>query len=176
MKKEFVITKATDPFREFARSAAEEEAAKAIAAVAFDGPRENIDSLAVYELDGEPFLAVDREKRRVVANEKIFGDLRRQDATRPDEQERREIGLVREKRLVADPARLFCFLLESQIVQTYWHVEARLTLRAFTDSPDEAVASFDGEHIYFTNEKNEERYRFSMHLNKKSGMMWIKAE
>lgn len=97
--------------------------------------------------------------------------MSRQDATRPGQEARRVIGTVRDKRLLADPALLFAFLLEAQIIETYWHVEARLVLAAFEDSAASAGASFDGTHIYFTNSRNEEQYAFVLKLDKKTGIM-----
>ncbi len=61
------------------------------------------------------------------------------------------------------------FLLESQVVATYWHVESVICLVSEDDSPDAYRASFRGTHIYFTNARNEDKLDFSIIIEKKTG-------
>jgi hypothetical protein len=68
---------------------------------------------------------------------------------------------------------LFAFLLESQIVETYWHVEARCKLESFKDNGTEATALLSAVHIYFTNSRNEEAYVFTLRFVRKSGELSI---
>jgi hypothetical protein len=173
IKKEYVITRAQSPFRDFSGSYKDEQEAKTVTAAGILARMERWEALSAYALDEEPFLALDREERRVVVNEKYFGTLTRQDATRLRKGEHKVVGTVKEKRLIGEPALVFSFLLEAQIIETYWHIEAHCNLAAYQENEKQALASFNASHIYFTNERNEQKYFFSVELDKKSGIVSV---
>ena len=65
------------------------------------------------------------------------------------------------------------FLLESQIITTYWHIESVLCLVSEDDSADLYKARFQGIHVYYTNKYNEEKLDFSISIKKNSGRMLL---
>jgi hypothetical protein len=96
--------------------------------------------------------------------------LARVDATRIEAVQRREIG----KLLCGFGKDFSCrdivfFLLESQIITTYWHIESVICLVSENDSQDVYKASFRGSHIYFTNARNEDKLDFSITIDRKTG-------
>lgn len=97
----------------------------------------------------------------------------RPDVPRLQAEERLEIGIVKDRRILADPLALVGFLIESEIVRTYWHVEARLRLVEVAESEAGFRATVRGSHIYFTNDRNEDRYSFRIEVNTQSGAVFV---
>lgn len=170
--REYLVERARSPWRGYTSSYEEEQAGYAVAAAAV-ATLERIPHLAAYELDGEPFMAVDRAGRRVVLNERFFGPFVRPDLPRLGVGERVDIGTVKDRRILADPLALVGFLIESEIVRTYWHVEASLRLVELAESDDGFQAMVRGSHTYFTNDRNEDRYAFRIEVNTRSGAVWV---
>jgi hypothetical protein len=166
--REYLVERSRSPWRGYTSSYEEEQAGYSVAAAAV-GALERIPHLAAYELDGEPFMAVDRAGRRVVLNERFFGPFVRPDLPRLGVGERVDVGTVKDRRILADPLALVGFLIESEVLRTYWHVEARLRLVELAESEDGFQATVRGSHIYFTNDSNEDRYAFRIEVNTRSG-------
>ncbi|MBN1523879.1 MAG: hypothetical protein JW904_05320 [Spirochaetales bacterium] len=172
-KKEYFIQSSQSPWKGFTGSYEEEQAGKTIEAVVITRMFSIPVHLQKYIIDYNSPLAIDRLNKKVYVNDIFFSTLHRADATRAETNEKQIIGAVKDSRLMNNPAFLFSFLIESQIIETYWHVEATVS---FINSDDTAAlfsARFHGRHVYFTNEKNEQEYDFSIYLNKKTGELWI---
>jgi hypothetical protein len=169
------ISSATNPWSGYTSNYQEEQAGKTIRAVPMEQSYERLPGLAAYSGPGGPALAVDRKQKRVVVNTAYFTELQRVDATRQGSGDKNTIiGQYKDLRFsVLTPRRLVLFLLESQIIQTYWHVESHLCLTREEDSPGSYTAHFTGTHIYFTNERNERSLSFSVVVDKKTGRMGI---
>lgn len=173
---EITIFRDHSPWRGYTGSAQEEEAGKRVSAVPDLAGLESPEHLAPFAVDGKPLLAIDREKRRVVVSAEHFSDLVRGDATRIEAGQRQVMGTVKSPALRARPRDLVLFLLESQLVETYWHMEAQLRLLKEEETPERYRASFAGHHTYFTNEENEEALSFAVELDKKTGEISVLGE
>ncbi|RPJ09449.1 MAG: hypothetical protein EHM28_01505 [Spirochaetaceae bacterium] len=175
MKQQFTTGREQSPWQGYTASAAEEQAGKSISATAITDTMERLPHLSDYTLDGLPFLAIDRQARRVVINQNLFSSLTRADATRARSGEKLVIGRITESRLLQEPWNVFAFLLESQIIETYWHIGATIKLVETKESGSIASASFSGVHTYYTNKKNEEEFKFVIRLDRKNGDIWIEG-
>ena len=68
------------------------------------------------------------------------------------------------------------FLIESQVVNTYWHVEADFCLTEEVDTSERYVARYKGKHIYYTNCENQDPLDFTIIIEKKSGHIFLEVE
>jgi hypothetical protein len=172
--REFVIERSSSPWRGYTSSYEEEQGGYTVAAASVVG-LERIPHLAAYELDGEPYMAIDRPGRRVVLNERLFGTFVRPDAPRLTPGERVELGVVRDRRLLADPLSLVSFLVESELIRTYWHIEARLRLVELTETATGFRADLEGSHVYYTSRKNEDAYSFRIEVQTATGSVFVRG-
>jgi len=67
------------------------------------------------------------------------------------------------------PSASVLFLLQAQIIETYWHLEAELCMVSEEDKPESYRAQFRGVHRYCTNSCEEDAFAFTVHINKKTG-------
>lgn len=65
------------------------------------------------------------------------------------------------------------FLLESHLVETYWHLKSDICLVEEEDTANAYKAIFDASHDYCTNECLTQDYKFDIEINKKSGEIVI---
>ncbi len=170
--KEVRITRGQNPFREWDASPAGSKQAGAPVRAA-DLQRDDFDTppgLSRYTVEGGKLMGVEKKTREPVVSSRCFSPLMRVDATRIDAGQSREVG-----KLLCVPGKdisyrdIVLFLLESQVVATYWHVESVICLVSEDDSPDAYRASFRGTHIYFTNTRNEDKLDFSITIDRKTG-------
>ncbi len=169
--REYLVERADSPWSGYTRDAAEEGAGYSIEARALGPELEYPERLAGYALDGKPLLGIDRAARRVYVEEAFLGPVARRDATRLRRGEELPVTVVRDPRLIADPIKLFSFLIDSQLIRCYWHMEAKLRLYALEDTSGQVTGSFDGVHIYYTNQKNQEAFAFKLRLDKATGAL-----
>jgi hypothetical protein len=120
--------------------------------------------LGRYGIEGEPLIALDRKNKRVVVNEKAFGDLTRANATRSGD--RVVVGTVKSAALRARPHELVRFLVESELIATFVHIESELRFTEEKDEPGRYRARLEGTHTYYTNEKNVSPVRFTVEIDK----------
>ncbi|KAF1079246.1 MAG: hypothetical protein GQF41_4442 [Candidatus Rifleibacterium amylolyticum] len=175
-RKQYLIYRSDNPWGDYTKSYEQEQAGKQIAAVELTDEYERIVSLASYTIDGQSLLADDRKNQRIVANQAFFSPLARPDVTALRAGEKFIVGKALDSRLYADPGFLVSFLMYSQLIQTYHHMEATLNLRHEEDSTESFSAIFDGVHVYFTNEKNEHSYSFKISIDKKTGEISVTKE
>ena len=171
------ITRATSPWQGFTSSYEEEEASKTIQALDLERSGYSpLSSLAGYSRNGIVLIGRNEKLRRVAVNAEYFSLLNRADATRPAAQ-RFFIGVCSKKmRREFAPAVIAEFLVESHIVNTYWHVESLFCLDAEDDTADLYKAHYSGKHIYFTDSKNEDPHDFSIIIDKKTGEMFVEVK
>lgn len=170
--KKIRITRGQNPFREWdAKSVGSGQAAAAVRAADLQGHDFVVlPGLSLYMLEGGNLMEIEKKTGEPVVSAKCFSPLARVDATRIEPGQRREVG-----KLLCAPGRdfslrdLVLFLLESQIITTYWHIESALCLVSEDDSPGIYKASFRGTHTYFTNTRNEDKLDFSITINRKTG-------
>lgn len=71
------------------------------------------------------------------------------------------------------PLTLAEFLLEAQIIITYWHVDSEACLESEKRTDIEYTAYFTGNHTYYTNMKNVGPLRFAVRINLTNGEMSV---
>ncbi len=127
-----------------------------------------------YRINGEAIAWVDNTDKRIVLDKTYFTDLLFPDATRLKPDEIIEIGKVQAALLSVWPfKKLVSFLLETQIINTYWHISADICLIEEQETAETYTAIFDAKHIYFTNERNVEEYVFAIQIHKETGLIRI---
>lgn len=170
--KEVRITRTQNPFQEWdAKSAGSGQAGARVRAADLEGNDFDVlPGLSRYTFEGGSLMGIEKKNREPVVSAKCFSPLARVDATRIEPGQHKEIG-----KLLCTPGKSFScrdvvsFLLESQIITTYWHIESVICLVSEADSPDLYKASFRGTHIYFTNTRNEDKLDFSITIDRKTG-------
>ncbi|MGC4117952.1 MAG: hypothetical protein QM765_26070 [Myxococcales bacterium] len=169
---ELSVDRGQSPWQGFTSSAEEEAAGKHVAAVADLSKLERVPHLAKYDVAGKPLLAIDRDRQRVVVSAEHFTDLERADGTRAGTT---KLGTVKSAALRAKPRELVLFLVESQLIQTYWHLESKLCLDSEEDGAQRYRARFSGTHLFFTSKRNEKPLSFQVTLDKVSGLVEVEA-
>ncbi len=167
------IARNRDPFRQFeARSAKDPSIVRTVHLdrQAFDA----VPSLSRYTAGDVMLMGVEKKTGEPMLSERYFSPLARVDATRIDTGQAKEIGRVLNgSGALLTPRNIALFLLESQIVRTYWHVESIICLTSEDERGDIYRASFQGIHRYFTNTYNEEKLSFSIAIDRVSGAMTL---
>ena len=107
----------------------EEEASKKIVALPLkDSGYNPVPSLEKYKRSGSYLIGRNERLHRVAVEGSLFSDLKRADAT-ADTGGKFLIGRYKDLEFtVFAPAELAEFLLEAQVINTYWHVEADFCL------------------------------------------------
>lgn len=175
-KKEFHIDRGQSPWQGYTESYQQEQAGKSIAAIPMTATFEPLPHLASFSLSGTPFLAIDRAARRVVVNNAVFSDLKRPDTTRMKPGTKFVMGKIVSESLLARPWEVVAFLLESQLIETYQHLEATFSLQSEEESAENYQVVFKGTHIYFTNDRNEDPIAFRVTIDKKTGEIIVTGE
>jgi hypothetical protein len=172
------IDRATSPWTGYTGSAEEEQAGRTLACTRIDPSWEVIPYLRVYGAQGVPIIAIDRKMRRVVLSRAYFRDsFYRADATRLRVGEKVRLGqMVLGTDLARDPSRLELFLLQSHLVLTYAHMGSSLEKVKESQSQDGMFHSeWQGNHTYFTSQKNESPLHFAFHINLNTGEIEVEG-
>lgn len=175
-KKSYFISRGQSPWQGYTSDYQQEQAGKTIAAATMTSALEAVPHLASYTANGVPWLAIDRAHKCVVVNATLFGTLRRPDVTRMRAGEKVQVGKIVAPALLENPRLIVAFLLESQLIETYQHLEATVELLDENDAPDAYQAAFRGTHLYFTNDRHEGTYSFRVSINKKNGEILVSGE
>jgi hypothetical protein len=168
------IARATNPFKVWDSRGTGPQGTSVRAADLKGGDYEVIPSLARYTASGQMLMGIDRKTHEPVVSSRYFSPLARVDATRIEPGQKKEIGTF----FGASSSTLkfrdvVLFLLESQVVTTYWHVESILCLVSEDNSTELYRAYFRGKHIYYTNRYNEEKLDFVLGIEKASDRMFL---
>ncbi len=169
-----LVSRGDNPWNGMTSSYEQEEANRLIGAMdlrALDFSPFN--HLIAYD-DPDPLLVRLNPISKVVINKDYFSALRKTDGTDTRTGGKQVIGNFLDitfSRL--SPRQLALFLIESQIIQTYWHVEAELSLYSEEETEDIYSARFTGQHIFFTNERNTSPLDFTVRIDKKNGEMAV---
>lgn len=168
------LDRGTHPWSGLTTSAQEESAGHHVQAVhPFPSGYAAIPALAAFDRPEDPLLALNPKERRVLANAAWFTDIERVDATRHHGADLRicawkDLGF---QRLAL--RELILFLLKANIVQTFWHVEANISLESEKTEGAMRSFTFKGEHLYFTNERNRSGLHFRLRLDTASGEIFL---
>ncbi|MBF0105539.1 MAG: hypothetical protein HQM16_09470 [Deltaproteobacteria bacterium] len=146
----------------------EQEAAKQIKAefpskVKLEYPK----ILDKYRAGQKPLFGIDTVRRRAIIHAGYFSDLQRVDATRAMPKMFLLVGKLLKPSFMP-PRQVVLFLLESQIIETYWHLESELCLDR-EDVGDIYTAHFTGIHRYCTNSCEQDPLNFLVRINAKTG-------
>ncbi|MFH0798714.1 MAG: hypothetical protein V2A66_00875 [Pseudomonadota bacterium] len=172
----FTVSRGECPWAGIVSGYDEQEAAKTVRAERAPwGKLEVMKGLEKYRTGGEPLLAVDKERRVAVVNARYFSQLKRIDATSAMPGPGQLIGKVLRPGAIA-PEKLAHFLLESQVIETYRHLEADLCLQREEKKEGVYTAFFSGVHKYCTNECHETPFKFFIRIDGKSGEMSVGSE
>ena len=169
---ELRIGKATNPFRAWDSQMAGWQGRPGRAVDLKGGDYEAVPPLGPYGTAGHGLMGIDRKTQEPVVSSRYFSPLARVDATRIEPGQEKEIGTFLAISLRPVTLRdIVLFLLESQVVTTYWHVESILCLVSEDNSAGLYKARFQGKHIYYTNRYNEEKLNFFLTVDTTSGRM-----
>ncbi|MDY0059181.1 MAG: hypothetical protein RBU45_05170 [Myxococcota bacterium] len=173
---QLVVERGQSPWRGYTGSAAEEQAGYHVQALPLQPGWEEPVGLRAYQMDGRPVLAIDRAARRVHVDSRLCTDVSRIDLPRLAAGERRHVT-----RLIASPTafprpRFVRFLLESQLLLTYWHLTARLTLLQEQSTATGYFSSWSGVHQYYTDRRHEEPFRFTVEIDESTGEVTVRGD
>jgi len=168
-KRDFFIDRSKSAWQGYTANYEQEQAGKKIAAVHITPEMVRLPHLASFTFDGIPLMAIDRANKRVVVSGTFFSQMNRPDATRMNPGETFVMGKVIDARLLEKAPELVEFLLESQLIETYQHLESTLKCVGQNNTKDLFTADFTGSHVYFTNDRNEDPLAFRVLIDKKTG-------
>jgi hypothetical protein len=172
-KVQLTVMRGDSPWQGYTSSAAEEQHGKHVRSAAITSAYELLARLAKYAPDGRALLAIDRAKKEVLVSAAHFSEIERRDATRISAGERLKLGTVTDKGLLGRPRELVLFLLDAQLIETYWHLEAQLCLVDEKDEQTRYRAHFTGVHRYCTNSCHNDSYAFAVEIDKTDGSMYL---
>lgn len=121
-----------------------------------------------YKVGSRPMFYFSPGSKEMVVDAKHFSELKVADATRVKAGQRTVVGRATPAVLEAVPRRkLARFLLQATAIHTYWHIKADLCL-VKEEQPEGGPyrAHFQGAHLYFTNERNEDPISFGVEITK----------
>ena len=171
---EISVERHNSPWKNMTASAEEEKASGKILLVNDISSYEKLEYLSRYNINGKLLLAIDQKKKRVVANADYFAEIYKKSAIFFSSGEAQRVGALNKK--ISDEIvyrSLILFLIESEVIQTYIHLESHLCMMSESDSKTEYRAVFRGEHIYYTSKRNEGRLSFEVRVDKKSGIIQL---
>lgn len=157
----YKIDRHENPWQGMTDTAAQEERNRTILAIELPGPGFKALNAPFFMFRGKPILFRNDTGKEVGVDQKAFSQLERPDATRLSVGEEKRIGMAQNSDLL-NPAFLLPFLLSGQIVTTYWHTDAELRFQAEEIQEGRVCYQFEGEHHYYTNEKNTRALRFAI--------------
>lgn len=170
---QLLVDRGESPWQGYTATAQEEEDGRHVAAVVSTAGLDVPPRLTRYQDGGLPWLAVDRTKRAVVVLASVFGNLKRVDVTRLPQPEVRTLGTVTPALAGSRARDVVVFLLESQVIQTFIHMEAELRLEREEETPAAYAAHFTGVHRFYTNKKNERALAFVVRVEKNTGAISV---
>jgi hypothetical protein len=173
LEAEISVDSGESPWQGYTASAEEEQRGMEVRAVKIATEFEPVARLQKYAPDPEPLIAIDRKNRRVVVNERHFGDLRRAKATSLRAGEPAKLGIVKSAALVNKPRALVRFLVESHLIMCYVHIGAQLRISADKESAGRYRAVLVGSHVYFTNKRHVSTLHFAVELDKSTGTVEV---
>lgn len=134
-----------------------------------------IPTLTEFAALGQPLLWINQEKTEVVVDGRYFSDLTVVDVTSFfGQQDPLTIGRVMPAVLeVFEPQEIVRFLLTSEIIRTYAHLEAEVCWVSENETPETYSAYFEGVHRYCTQECVEDSYVFRFEMDKVSGLITV---
>jgi hypothetical protein len=169
------ISRDDNPWKGMTQSSRQEEMNKYIQAIEINKETcEMFPHLLAYQIHSENLLGKDKLKKKIVINSKYFSDLEKADATRIPAGVTKTVGRFLDTSFISvSPPRLVRFLLDAQIITTYWHLESELCLIGEKDEKDGYSAVFIGVHRYCTNRCETQRLNFTVRIDRDTGKISV---
>lgn len=118
-----------------------------------------------FRVDGRPLFFFRPDGSAVVVDATRASDLTVADATRLGAGQEVRVGRLAPATVAAlGPREAVKLLLQAEAVRTYWHLEADLRLVAEREGPGGYEVDVDGEHVYYTNQRNEAALSFTVRV------------
>ena len=126
-----------------------------------------------FKVNGKPLLY--RMSDKIVVDRTFFSDIRRVEVTRFGRQDKvfEKICTVHFENLAMTEHELMRFLIESDAIQTYVHVEAESKLVKESHHENVYRAHFLASHTYFTTAKNVDTYRYVIQIDHSTGEVTV---
>lgn len=168
------ISRHDNPWKGMTGSYAQEQENKSIGSAPIGADDAPVPALEKYKIGGERLMAKKAGTRKIVVNEKYFSALKKADATNIGAGQKQRIGVYLDRSFAfMTPRRLVDFLLDAQIITTYWHVEAQLCRGEEVENDGEYRARFTGRHVYYTNRREEQKLDFIVRIDRTTGEMTL---
>lgn len=134
----------------------------------------DLDTVKNYTVRSKTIAWVDNKEQRIVLDLQYSKGFVLGDVTGTANE---KIGAVTQALMDEWGGRkIATFLLESQIVNTYWHIGSELCLYNETNEGMWYEAYFKGTHTYYTNEANSDPLDFVVRIDKRTGEVFIESK
>lgn len=125
-----------------------------------------------FAINDQPLLFHSADRTQTLVDSRYFSELIRVDAISADNEV--NIGTAKPELLSQwTPGEIIRFLLESEIIKTYVHLDAELCLIEVTDNEQVYEERYNAIHSFCTNKCQEEAYQFTVWLEKPTGMLSV---
>jgi len=172
------ISRDDNPWKGMTQTSRQEEMNKNIPAAQID--KETCDvfkHLSAYQINSESLLGKDKLRKKIVINSRYFSALEKADATRIPADSVKTVGKFLDTSFLSlSPRQLVRFLLDAQIITTYWHLESELCMTGEKDEKDGYTAVFTGVHRYCTNRCETQRLNFTIRINRHTGEISVAGQ
>ena len=174
--RKYTADRSTNPWAGMTSTALEEETNKFLKSAQLN---ENeyvfFEHLNKYKINNKHLIGKHKSKKIINIESAFFSDLKKANGTDSSKDKPQIIGKI-DKQIFSHISfqDIAGFLIESQIITTYWHIESEIFLIKENINELFYTGYFTGEHIYFTNSKNVDKFDFVLEINKKTGEILIK--
>lgn len=120
-----------------------------------------------FKLNNDYLLWKKQKGIKIVINGKYFTNLKQVDATTINKGENKLLGKLLNQKV--SYLQLIDFLLKTNLIISYWHLESNICLEKVKNNKKEYIAYFIGIHKYCTNKCQNGSLKFAIKFNKKNG-------
>lgn len=131
--------------------------------------------LEMFHLEEDaPFLWMTSDRKEAWIDERFFSNLTVAEVVGGTKDEI-TVGTATSELLRRMPTAIIVrFLLQSEIIRTYWHLKAELCPTAENQIADMYEQRFFATHTYCTNECLAKPYTFTVRINKRTGLITVR--
>lgn len=131
--------------------------------------------LEMFHLEEDvPFLWMTPDRKEALVDERFFSNLSVVEVVGGLKNEITVGRAMPELLRRMPPDIIVRFLLQSEIIRTYWHLKAALCPTSLNQTPDIYEQRFFATHTYCTSECFMKSYSFAISINKKNGAMTVR--
>jgi hypothetical protein len=118
-----------------------------------------------FQISGHPLLYFTEDRKAVVVDKRYFSDLAAIDVPGLPKGERKVVGTATaEARAAMKGREILEFLVKTDVLRIYWHVEGEACLLTEDSSAGAYKAEIEGSHIYFTNHRNQKQFALTFEI------------